>query len=158
MTQGKRVILLARHDDGVVGTVQVVWENSGDGSGLYLPGAAVVHHLRTRPGCEGRGIGRGLLEVAEVLAMRRGLVQLTLGVEPDNERTMRLYRAMGTRHSTATGGSKAKRSSACGRCSLRQVALAVRGQVYQGDPGAPSRQRIPDGSWGNRGRANHLTG
>ena len=95
MTQGKRVILLARHDDGVVGTVQVVWENSGDGSGLYLPGAAVVHHLRTRPGCEGRGIGRGLLEVAEVLAMRRGLVQLTLGVEPDNERTMRLYRAMG---------------------------------------------------------------
>lgn len=95
MTEGQRVILLARHDGDVVGTVQVVWENPGDRSGLHLPGAAVIHHLRTRPGWEGRGIGRRLLEMARILARCRGLTDLTLGVEPNNQRALRLYRAMG---------------------------------------------------------------
>lgn len=95
MMEGKRVILLARHDGDVVGAVQVVWENADEEPALQAPGNAVIHHLRTRPGFEGRGIASRLMDEAEALAIGRGMVQVTLGVEPGNARAMRLYRGRG---------------------------------------------------------------
>lgn len=95
MTEGKRVVLLARHEGDVVGTVQVVWENADEEPALQAPGNAVIHHLRTRPGFEGRGIGRRLIEDAEHRARRRGMARVALGVEPDNARAVRLYQSLG---------------------------------------------------------------
>lgn len=95
MRAGKRVILLARQDGDVVGTVQVVWENADEDPALQAPGTAVIHHLRTKPGFEGRGIGRRLMDEAEALAGHRGMAQVTLGVEPGNARAIRLYRSRG---------------------------------------------------------------
>jgi ribosomal protein S18 acetylase RimI-like enzyme len=95
MTEERRVILLARQGGEIVGTVQVVWEHPGDTSGLMMPGAAMIHHVRTHPDWQGWGIGRRMLEVAEDLAQQRGLAHVTLGVEPDNTRALRLYQWMG---------------------------------------------------------------
>lgn len=93
--QGKRSILLAKLGDMVVGTVQVVWENNAEDPGLQAPHSAVLHHLRTHPDYQGRGIGKQLVDAAEELAIDRGMARLTLGVEPANAHARRLYRKWG---------------------------------------------------------------
>jgi ribosomal protein S18 acetylase RimI-like enzyme len=92
---GRRTILLAKRDNVLVGTVQVVWEDGAEEPGLLPPGSAVIHHLRTHPDLRRMGIARRLLTAAERLATHRGLEHLTLGVEPANEAARRLYERFG---------------------------------------------------------------
>jgi len=94
---GRRTILLARHDDVLVGTVQAVWEDDTEEPTLLPPGSAVIHHLRTHPDHRRMGIGRRLLAEAERLAIDRGVGELTLGVEPENVVARLLYEHFGFR-------------------------------------------------------------
>lgn len=91
----ERLILLARCDDQVVGTVQIVWSNASEDPVLQAPGNAVIHHLRTHPDHEGKGIARQLMGFAEQLSADRGVTTLTLGVEPANERARAFYTRAG---------------------------------------------------------------
>lgn len=101
--QGKRVILLACRDERVVGTVQVIWETP-DVHVLRQPGSATIHHLRTHPLLQGQGIATQLLAEAKLLAIDRGVMNLTLGVEPQNDRARRVYAAWGfEEYATYTG-------------------------------------------------------
>lgn len=91
----KRTILLASVAEVLVGTVQVVWEDSTEEPELLPPGAAVIQHLRTHPDYRRRGSGRRLMEAAERCALDAGVSRLTLGVEPFNEVARRFYEQLG---------------------------------------------------------------
>jgi ribosomal protein S18 acetylase RimI-like enzyme len=54
-------------------------------------------HLGVLPQFEGRGLGRQLLESAENRARAAGFGKMTLTVDADNERAIRLYRRAGFR-------------------------------------------------------------
>ncbi len=61
---------------------------------LYAP-EAFVHHLYVEPGCQGRGIGRALLQRAVALAGGKA----TLKCQLRNPQTLRFYRRLGWRES-----------------------------------------------------------
>lgn len=67
----------------------VLWRMQG--GGLYLNRVAV------RPGLQGRGIGRGLLEAAEAEGRRRGVARLVLQVRLAVAGNRRLFAAAGFR-------------------------------------------------------------
>lgn len=54
-----------------------------------------IHDLAILPAYRGQGIGRGLLDAAEVHARRRECCKLTLEVQDDNRRARALYEAFG---------------------------------------------------------------
>ena len=54
-----------------------------------------IHDLAIVPECRGKGMGRALLDAAEVLALRRGCCKLTLEVQEDNHRARALYSSFG---------------------------------------------------------------
>jgi ribosomal protein S18 acetylase RimI-like enzyme len=59
------------------------------------PGEYFLAHLGVLPQFEGRGLGRQLLEWAEDRGRSAGLGKITLTVDADNERAMRLYERAG---------------------------------------------------------------
>ena len=91
----QRTILLAKRDDILVGTVQIVWRDESAEPSLLQPGSAIIHHLRTHPDHRQIGIGRQLLAAAEHVAMERDVTALTLGVEPSNIIARNLYETCG---------------------------------------------------------------
>jgi len=93
--EGRRTLLLAKVGGVLVGTVQVVWEDPAEEPALLLPGAAVIHHLRTHPDYRQQGIARRLLVEAERRARQRNVAVLSLGVEPANAYAHRLYEMWG---------------------------------------------------------------
>jgi ribosomal-protein-serine acetyltransferase len=103
--RGERTILLARSDGGLVGTVQVVWENATEESALVSPGFAVIHHLRTHPDFRRQGIGQRLMREAQRLALARQVTSLTLAVEQTNAYAHRLYEKWGFRDVMTYRGS-----------------------------------------------------
>ena len=52
-------------------------------------------HVAVVPEYRGRGVGRALLEAAEMRALRRGCCKLTLEVQDDNRRARVLYQRFG---------------------------------------------------------------
>lgn len=54
-----------------------------------------IHDLAIVPSHRGRGIGRQLLQEAEVRAQARGCCKLTLEVQDDNARALHLYESFG---------------------------------------------------------------
>jgi ribosomal protein S18 acetylase RimI-like enzyme len=61
------------------------------------PDEYFLAHLGVLPQFEGRGLGRKLLQFAEARARAAGLGKITLTVDADNERAIRLYRRAGFR-------------------------------------------------------------
>jgi ribosomal protein S18 acetylase RimI-like enzyme len=54
-----------------------------------------IHDLAVTSGCQGRGVGRRLLEAVEAKALSFGCGKLTLEVREDNTGAQRLYRRLG---------------------------------------------------------------
>jgi ribosomal protein S18 acetylase RimI-like enzyme len=67
-------------------------------------GAGTIWQLATHPRLEGLGLATTLIRELEVRAAQRGVTNLRLGVEPENERALRLYQHLGYR---AIGESEA---------------------------------------------------
>ncbi|HUF33939.1 MAG TPA: GNAT family N-acetyltransferase [Acidimicrobiales bacterium] len=61
------------------------------------PGAGTIWQLATHPRLEGLGLATTLIGELELRAAQRGITNLRLGVEPDNERALRLYEHLGYR-------------------------------------------------------------
>ncbi len=84
-------VLVAIADDEVVGFVLL-------GHPTPLPASAhvqMVRGLAVDPVCQGRGVGRALLEKAIAEATARGARRLTLRVLGGNETALRLYESCG---------------------------------------------------------------
>jgi ribosomal protein S18 acetylase RimI-like enzyme len=56
---------------------------------------AYVSLLAVRPGCQGMGIGEGLMRAGLNLAKSRGMKAAKLEVKKDNHRAIRLYQRLG---------------------------------------------------------------
>ncbi|OEV12771.1 GNAT family N-acetyltransferase [Streptomyces nanshensis] len=100
--EGASTLLIAWRDELPVGSCEVVW------TGCQAPEVRAVH-----PDCSeinGLGlwpetlrsqcVGTALIQAAEELALKRGLVKLGVGVEKNNPRTADLYERLGFRPST----------------------------------------------------------
>lgn len=61
------------------------------------PGAGTIWQLATRPRLEGLGLAATLIRELELRAPQRSITNFRLGVEPDNERAIRLYEHLGYR-------------------------------------------------------------
>lgn len=94
---GDRLMLLAVCQGSVVGTVQAVWSSDREPPSLLTPGTCVIHHLRTHPQFECRGIAHRLVAAVESIARARGCTRIALGVEPDNEHARAIYQHWGFR-------------------------------------------------------------
>ncbi len=57
----------------------------------------VVHRLAVHPDCEGRGIGKKLMEFVENMARRGGYEAIRLDAFPQNPRAIALYENLGYR-------------------------------------------------------------
>ncbi|MEX2299988.1 MAG: GNAT family N-acetyltransferase [Bryobacterales bacterium] len=54
-----------------------------------------IHDLAVSQDCQGRGVGRSLIEAVEAKALSLGCGKLTLEVREDNDGAQRLYRRLG---------------------------------------------------------------
>ena len=73
--------------------------------------AGTIWQLATHPRLEGLGLATTLIRELELRAARRGRTSLRLGVEPDNERALRLYEHLGYRSiGTSEASWEAERS------------------------------------------------
>lgn len=61
------------------------------------PGAGTIWQLATHPRLQGLGLAATLIRELEIRAAQHGITHFRLGVEPDNERAIRLYEHLGYR-------------------------------------------------------------
>ncbi len=59
-----------------------------------LPGVPLLQHLRVIDGHQRNGVGRRLIEAAEVFLGTRGHAIVALGVDPDNAAVIAFYRSL----------------------------------------------------------------
>ncbi|MBI2637711.1 MAG: GNAT family N-acetyltransferase [Candidatus Sungbacteria bacterium] len=92
--KGDRIVYGIEKDGKVVGTVQLVFRDEKE---FYADEKtkAHVHHARVSEELRGKGIGANLMEVAENEARKRGFKEMTLGVDEDNIRAIKLYERLG---------------------------------------------------------------
>jgi ribosomal protein S18 acetylase RimI-like enzyme len=88
-------ILVAEVDQCVVGFVCVLARVEPESPDEERASYAYVSDLALLPGHRGRGLGRQLLEEAEILARRAGVESLQIGVLSRNDGAARLYRSFG---------------------------------------------------------------
>lgn len=91
---GERIILGAKDEGKVIGTVQMVFSDEKD---FYADGKlrAHIHHARVAENLRGKGVGKQLMQQAETEARKRGFIEMTLGVEETNENAIRFYEWLG---------------------------------------------------------------
>jgi len=92
--KGDRIVYGAEIDGKIIGTVQLVFKDDKE---FYADGKtkAHLHHARVSEDLRRQGIGTKLMEEAENEARRRGFIEMTLGVDEDNQQAIKLYERLG---------------------------------------------------------------
>lgn len=99
---GKRLIFVYEENGDFLGEGALVLEN--DDPDYTIPGKrAYVSRMMVREEYRGRGIGGAILEVLFREAEKRGITELSIGVNVENEGALRLYRRKGFTHQIARG-------------------------------------------------------
>lgn len=86
---GRAAVLLAETDKGAVGYALVLFR-----AGTVL---ARLYSVAVLPAAQGTGLGRLLMQAAEVAAVDRDCLLLRLEVRPDNDAAIALYKLLGYR-------------------------------------------------------------
>jgi ribosomal protein S18 acetylase RimI-like enzyme len=96
--QGRLLIFREQEQEPPVGIVYLWLEDAEEEEvRTRLPGVPLIMHLKVHESRQRRGIGTALMEEAERIAAKAGKTRIALGVDPDNENAIRLYRRLGYR-------------------------------------------------------------
>ena len=90
-------VYVAELDADVVATVTLLWDDELHW-GAQPPDAAYVHRLAVRRACAGQGIGREIVEWADLTAAANGRSFLRLDCMRANPRIRRYYERLGFEH------------------------------------------------------------
>ena len=102
LEQGKRIVFVYEEGGEFLGEGALVLEN--DDPDYTIPGKrAYVSRMIVREEYRSRGIGGAILEVLFREAEKRGILELSIGVNVENERALRLYRRKGFTHQIFRG-------------------------------------------------------
>lgn len=93
---GKASYLLAWQNGVPVGHLLIKWEGSGPQVNKYLPEVPELNAIGVfPPEKRSQGIGRQLIDRAEMIVKDKGFKQVSLAVEIDNSRAKELYEKLG---------------------------------------------------------------
>lgn len=89
------ICIVAELDGKIVGELSIMTNNANIPAAVIPNRRVYLFGFRVLPEFQGQGIGKALLSNAIKTAASRGIFELTIGVENDNETAMHIYKEAG---------------------------------------------------------------
>ncbi|MCL2633174.1 MAG: GNAT family N-acetyltransferase [Oscillospiraceae bacterium] len=95
LATGQEICLIAELGGKLAGEINIMFKNDNLPEAIIQNRRAYLFALRVHEAAQGLGIGTILISEAIEACNKRGYIEQTIGVEPDNEPALHIYKSAG---------------------------------------------------------------